>query len=63
MDLLTRLFAAVAAFTALAEGPSGWSRYTTESAINSIGGKFALRHNRAAMDSGAVPSVGPASLC
>jgi hypothetical protein len=27
--------------------------YTTESTINSVGGKFAMRHNRAAMDSAA----------
>jgi hypothetical protein len=43
MDVHPRLFASVAAFTALAGRPAVWSRYTIESAFNSVGRKFAHR--------------------
>ena len=36
MDLRTRLFTSVTAFTALAERPAVWPRYTTWCALNSV---------------------------
>jgi hypothetical protein len=47
MDRDPRLLTSVAAFTAPAEWPAAWSRYTTTGcAINSLSGKFAVGHNR-----------------
>jgi hypothetical protein len=47
MDRHPRLLRSVAAFTAPAEWPAAWSRYTTTGcAINSLSGKFAVGHNR-----------------
>src|SRR5271166_83198 len=47
MDRHPRLLTSVAAFTAPAEWPAAWSRYTTTGcATNSLSGKFAVGHNR-----------------